>query len=523
MGKNKFINKKSSATFHLMARDSSDPSYDEGPNGDRVFIRVDNNMYTVPEFGEGDNDPDSIFADASEDEDEYGDETIKREVQPSGICSTFGLPDKIRREILELGLPDDGYNYLSHMREIKNTGGGSAYYENTKSKVEVLPHDVKAYDASRVRISGVFDDSNAEEDYIYNVASKTIGVRTERAVDPEIAALLNDSDSRFGSDVEDLDEDFVVQANLLEEGEYVNEDTDTTLVDKLEVIKKQHVVSDDFYPQDDEVDFIGRDDSRDQQPRVRRPLDDEFDMLTLQDYDTDSGGDYSDIDGPIIADNEALADKLNYALKNHKINDLEHNDQYKVPADFLRGNEGENDEELIELAAEVNRRCAEYAKVYNTESQDDKEVVIFEESSDESEKWDCETILTTFSNLDNHPGKIEAPYNPRKKKLSETVSAVSSAGNHVITLRGKEQIPMDFLPQSRKVVSEKMKKEPSQQRKRPNGEESKEEKKERKAAVKQEKREARVLKKEYKGVYRCEGQRAQKVAANSGPSSIHLM
>ena len=39
-------------------------------------------------------------------------------------------------------------------------------------------------------------------------------------LDPEIAALLDDDDlSRFGFDVEDLEEDFVVQVNLCEEGE----------------------------------------------------------------------------------------------------------------------------------------------------------------------------------------------------------------------------------------------------------------------------------------------------------------
>lgn len=44
-----------------------------------------------------------------------------------------------------------------------------------------------------------------------------------------------------------------------------------------------------------------------------------------------------------------------------------------------------------------------------------------------------------------------------------------------------------------------------------------------KAAVKEERREARRAKKEMKGLYRGEAQRAQKVASVSGPSSIHLM
>lgn len=44
-----------------------------------------------------------------------------------------------------------------------------------------------------------------------------------------------------------------------------------------------------------------------------------------------------------------------------------------------------------------------------------------------------------------------------------------------------------------------------------------------KAAVKEEKRQAREAKKELKGLYKSEAQKAQKVAAVTGPSSIRLM
>ncbi|KAF5748912.1 hypothetical protein HS088_TW04G00873 [Tripterygium wilfordii] len=81
-------------------------------------------------------------------------------------------------------------------------------------------------------------------------------------------------------------------------------------------------------------------------------------------------------------------------------------------------------------------------------------------------------------------------------------------------------------PQTRKTGTEKVKGTDSlknEVHKRERGEESKDEKKERKAAVKGERREARHMKKEMKGLCRSEAQRAQRVAAISGPSSIHLM
>lgn len=59
--------------------------------------------------------------------------------------SGSGLREEVRREILELGLPDDGYNYLTHLREIRNEGGGSAYYENPRARFDLVPLDVKVY------------------------------------------------------------------------------------------------------------------------------------------------------------------------------------------------------------------------------------------------------------------------------------------------------------------------------------------------------------------------------------------
>lgn len=147
--KKKFIDKKKSATFQILARDSSDPNYHPGPSGDRIFCRVDNNPYAVDGFDEGDepndgaldNNRGGIFDDAADDYDSEGNDI------GFGLPDNRGqkkpLPDHIRKEILELGFPDDGYNYLIHLREIKNTGGGSAYYHNPKAELNQLPHDVK--------------------------------------------------------------------------------------------------------------------------------------------------------------------------------------------------------------------------------------------------------------------------------------------------------------------------------------------------------------------------------------------
>lgn len=122
----------------------------------------------------------------------------------------------------------------------------------------------QAYDATRVKVKEVETDAN--EKSIYSVASKSVGVKVQRVVDPEVAALLDDSDlSRFGSDVEDLEEDFVVQAN--------NADGKFDSVEESD--DEENVVGES----DQIVEAL--DDKVTDEPRARRPLDDQFDMVRL--------------------------------------------------------------------------------------------------------------------------------------------------------------------------------------------------------------------------------------------------
>ncbi|GKU90045.1 hypothetical protein SLEP1_g4092 [Rubroshorea leprosula] len=533
--KKKFIDKKKSATFQLLARDSSDPNYDETPGSERVFVRVDNNPVAAEAVFQGDNHQhdqeipyydDSRFDDAPDDDNDG--EDCHRLIGSSTRVSTTEtgrLPEQVRREILELGFPDDGYNYLLHLREIKNTGGGSVFYHNPKFKLDQLPRDVKAYDASRLRISEAKEDQS--ENSIYSVASKTVNVRVQKAVDPEVVALLDDSDaSRFGSDVEDLEEDFVVIANMPEEreGDDVVSDRKLNLVQESEILVNEGNSKTSHSGNQEVVEVINHRVEEKEKPRARRLLDEQFDKLELQEYG--SGDDDCDYDGCEDEGEEVLAEKLKNVLNDHSMEDLELDDKYVGPADLLKANERPISKESLDNAADILRRCAEYAKKYENGSEDDK-VAVVEESSDESEQWDCETIISTYSNLDNHPGKIGAPAIARRKKLVEAVFGSLSATSPVISLRGKEKLPVDHLPHSKKTAADKVTgvggSNTEQLKRRPHGHETKEEKKERKAAVKEERREARKVKKEMKGLYRCEAQRAQKVAAITGPSSIHLM
>jgi len=65
-----------------------------------------------------DDDPNSIFADAPDDTEDGDDDSFGNSLHFGGgfFCETSSgpLPEDVRREIVELGFPDDGYNYLLH-------------------------------------------------------------------------------------------------------------------------------------------------------------------------------------------------------------------------------------------------------------------------------------------------------------------------------------------------------------------------------------------------------------------------
>ena len=136
----------------------------------------------------------------------------------------------------------------------------------------------QAYDASRVRIS---ENEAPNEKVIYSVASKTVNVRLQKAADPEVSALLDDSDlSRFGSDIEDLEEDFVVQANLPAEKEEEEEDV---CVDNgqniVEQSENKNVRNETNGGGTNNVEGA-KDNSVAEKPRVHRLLDEQFDLVS---------------------------------------------------------------------------------------------------------------------------------------------------------------------------------------------------------------------------------------------------
>lgn len=131
-------------------------------------------------------------------------------------------------------------------------------------------------------------NNEPSDGYIYNVAPQSVNVRIQKTFDPEVADLLDDSDmSRFGSDVEDLEEDFVVQANCLDQAEHIPSRT----LNSVRICENAEGFSDNRNTSvhREEQIFIDYEyenyENTSEKPRVRRLLDEQFDLVSFMSVD----------------------------------------------------------------------------------------------------------------------------------------------------------------------------------------------------------------------------------------------
>ncbi|KAF6999909.1 hypothetical protein CFC21_015882 [Triticum aestivum] len=240
---------RNSATFRLCPRPgAADPS-------DRVLVRVDGNQYHVPGL---DDDDDACYFEGA-----LGDDGAEPSSSPSGAA----LPDHVRRAILELGLPDDGYNYLAHIREIRpsysSTGGGgsSAVFLPTRRAARCgLPLSVKAYDARGVDVG------------LDNVAAAGALIPVEEAIDPDITDLLEESEvPPETSEDENEDEESEVPPGIVEDDNEesegpseTSENEDSELEDDFVIIANQPEQEDQMDLEDDFVILANQPDGEEQ-------------------------------------------------------------------------------------------------------------------------------------------------------------------------------------------------------------------------------------------------------------------
>jgi protein LTV1 len=284
---------------------------------------------------------------------------------------------------------DDDYDYLQHLREPGRAP--NVYWEEVPQK--------HADEAAKPKIqlpSSVFASEFEEDEGLLRKAAPRTGPRLDW--DPDIVEALDD-DFNFEDPKNELEDNFMEMAMDGEgdDDEWLDEEEES------DVDSNAAGYSDE---EDDDVGplpknfarFDGDDENKSRFTEysmsssvIRRNeqlslLDDRFEKFYENYDDPDVGAlDCEEIEGHVEIDNELL---LQYAQE-FKKDELPQ--QYDKAWDVCRLVKMQHDEDAAEDLVEI-------------EVSDDED-----EEGKKKKKWDCESILSTYSNIYNHPKVIDMP------------------------------------------------------------------------------------------------------------------
>ncbi|KAG5278430.1 hypothetical protein AALO_G00098910 [Alosa alosa] len=411
--------------------------------------------------------------------------------------------EKRRDEQREFGVFfDDDYNYLQHLREVAQPTElvASTFPQKKPVALHVREEedddeeddeeevDVQVIPAASINLpSSVFASEFEEKVGMLNKAAPISGPRLD--MDPDIVAALDD-DFDYDDPENILDDDFIVKANTAQAtggGDKDDSDDDEWEdTDDEEESGEEEGDCDSMgglsYDGDEEGrrEFLFmKEETRSRFTEysltssvMRRNeqltlLDDRFEKFYEQFDDDEIGAlDNAELEGFINPDSERLREVLNDYFKQRdqdcqKLDDL--------GPKGLEGIEEEEDEE---------------------EGQEMETIVV----EPPAEKWDCETIISTYSNLYNRPKIIEDT--PKAKGIR--VSAKTGVPLDVLPKRGPTARQVERME---RINDSDLPRAATQQRPR---QESTEERKARKQAIKEERKERRTEKKANKLAFKQE-------------------
>jgi len=357
--------------------------------------------------------------------------------------------------------PKDGYNYNKHLKTVstgkKNLGGVII-----KAPEKLWTSDITVADEKTIMIQ---QPTTTEEQ--------------------ELMAALDWHDADL---YEELDDDIleeIVPSGVLAPavvlwGESAAENQDLPDLAMFKAMHAQRMAAADG--SDDDEPCIDDDDCQ-YAPRAEGAVSAaEFDQLLEDEYGDDGDGalEEEEIQGPVDIENmgavldefleESLADKMKWETL------LEPQEQ-----------------KLCDCPRVIEETKALIARHYEVEDAADEDTSEGETNEDESKNWDCETVLSTLSNVSNRPGKINK-IKSSKVKPGKDLPAIVETGSDSESDDDAVELP--------DVVTERPKNE------------TPEEKKLRKAAVKEMRKICRKMKKESKEMYKVEAAKLSAKKAN---------
>ncbi|ETV64489.1 hypothetical protein, variant 1 [Aphanomyces astaci] len=409
-----FINKKEAQHFHVVHRSQRDPLIND-PSASKFVLL--SSKPAVDDYDSDDSDlPDLVPQSAT--------------APPAAKAVRFG--NVVAHDLVnELGMVNDGYDYSKHMKEMGQGhfySAGGTYDEGAGllNKRVVLPDDVLA--------------SANEHDRMLDAITLTEDVMDEDLRE----ALVNDEA------FEELTDDFMLQAAEdlpVEQGDGAAAggadgfDYDAhiaKLMAAAEGIPKYrgHLSDDEDESSDDEE--LEQEDK----DEAQRALDDAFDKLMADEYDDEQVGELEEDDtrGKLV---------LEGALLEQIVDDYVNIRQELMADEGRLGNPLRTGNRLKDILAECAETAEDVAVMKPTDPVPAIEPADLTDLSANpylvqrvEDQWDCETIVSTYSNLDNHPTMIREPSKTSKKKTKAQKIALSST----IVLSSKTGMPLNIVP-----------------------------------------------------------------------------
>ncbi|KAF3688084.1 Protein LTV1 -like protein [Channa argus] len=395
---------------------------------------------------------------------------------------------------------DDDYDYLQHLKEASGTSelvaAGPDRRPVHQDEEEEEEERDESISAATIKLpSSVFASEFEEDVGLLNKAAPISGPRLD--MDPDIVAAL-DEDFDYDNPNNILEDDFIMKANSSSgaidiEGDYAkdgddDDDDEWEDTDSDGNFDSEGGVSGDEGEDGLDEDFLFADEEtksrfteysltssvmrRNEQLTL---LDDRFEKFYEQFDDDEIGAlDNAELEGFIQPDSARLEEVIKEYFKQKANEALKPDDLGPKELPAVKEEEEEEEEE------------------------DEMETVVVEAPE---EKWDCETIISTYSNIYNRPKVIKDP--PKQPKP--------------IRVSNRTGVPLDVLPtrgltakQAERMTRINDSDLPRVSTQPRNKEEGKEERKARKQAIKEERKDRRAEKKANKMAFKEEKVRQEK-------------
>lgn len=281
------------------------------------------------------------------------------------------------RDIDDFGLPDDGYDYTMHLR---NPGAG-------------------------VRL-----DANFSDDVVRFLEKKEDLERAQADKHTrEVLSKLEASDDDEEAPALETDEEAAVRA-WAEKGK--------EKLENAEVVEEGDI-DDDFLRALNDSDDEEVEDPLLSQPRDLRLLDEQFNNF-LSAYDDDKIGELSDDVRPARPIGAPQEDEAYYReLLQSYINGTamppgvkmvgrveEEEEEEEYPDDTIAGFHPINNDFTADEMREITARTKQLALALDKPGDGDSDDSLEEVEVQDKVEWDCESIVSTYSNIYNHPKQI---------------------------------------------------------------------------------------------------------------------